>query len=241
MTVAATTSTPTASAATAAPADARTSLATNFNTFLTLLTAQMKNQDPLSPMDSTQFTQQLTQMTGVEQQLQTNDLLKQLVGNTSSGISAAVSLIGKNVRAASDAANLVNGQGKWTYKLDRAASDVKLEVLDANGKVVAAQAPTDNAIGDHDFTWDGKGPTGSKLPDGVYTLRVTATDTAGVTVPSTTYVQGIVTAVEQAGGSTQITINGGKVAWDHVTAISQPAATTTANNTDSQTPSTPAA
>ena len=103
MTVAATTSTPTASPA-AAPASARTSLATNFNTFLTLLTAQMKNQDPLSPMDSTQFTQQLTQMTGVEQQLQTNDLLKQLVSNTSSGISSAVSLIGKNVRAVSDTA-----------------------------------------------------------------------------------------------------------------------------------------
>jgi flagellar basal-body rod modification protein FlgD len=238
MTVAATTNTPTASAATAAPADARTSLATNFNTFLTLLTAQMKNQDPLSPMDSTQFTQQLTQMTGVEQQLQTNDLLKQLVSNTSSGISSAVSLIGKNVRAVSDTAALAAGQAKWTYSLDRAATDVKLEILDANGKVVDAQAPTDNAIGDHAFTWDGKGPTGSKLSDGVYTLRVTATDSAGANVPSTTYVQGIVTGVEQVAGVPQITVNGGKVAWDHVTSVSLPTPSTT---TDSQTPSTPAA
>ncbi|MDB5468086.1 MAG: flgD, partial [Phenylobacterium sp.] len=217
---------------------ARTSLATNFNTFLTLLTAQMKNQDPLSPMDSTQFTQQLTQMTGVEQQLQTNDLLKQLVSNTSSGISSAVSLIGKNVRAVSDTAALTAGQAKWTYSLDRAATDVKLEILDANGKVVDAQAPTDNAIGDHAFTWDGKGPTGSKLSDGVYTLRVTATDSAGAKVPSTTYVEGIVTGVEQVAGVPQITVNGGKVAWDHVTSVSLP---TTSSTTGSQTPSTPAA
>jgi len=73
----------------------RARLAENFDTFLSLLTTQLKNQDPLSPLDSNQFTQQIVQMTGVEQQLQTNDLLKKLVGNTASGVSTAVSLIGK--------------------------------------------------------------------------------------------------------------------------------------------------
>src|SRR3954465_2977245 len=83
----------------------RARLAENFDTFLTLLTTQLRNQDPLSPMDSNQFTQQMVQMTGVEQQLMTNDLLKQLVGNTASGISASVALIGKDVSAiSSDAA-----------------------------------------------------------------------------------------------------------------------------------------
>ena len=80
----------------------RASLADNFNTFLSLLTTQLKNQDPPSPLDSNQFTQQLVQMTGVEQQLNANDLLKQLVANTASGISTAVSLIGKDVKAVSD-------------------------------------------------------------------------------------------------------------------------------------------
>src|SRR5689334_23087638 len=109
----------------------RARLAENFDTFLSLLTTQLKNQDPLSPLDSNQFTQQIVQMTGVEQQLLTNDLLKKLVSNTGSGVSTAVSLIGKEVRAESaDAALKSGGSAQWTYSLDRAASDVKVEVLD---------------------------------------------------------------------------------------------------------------
>jgi flagellar basal-body rod modification protein FlgD len=215
----------------------RTRLAENFDTFLTLLTTQLKNQDPLSPMDSTQFTQQLVQMTGVEQQLMTNDLLKQLVGNTGSGISAAVSLIGKDVRALSDTAKLGGGEAKWTYKLDRDATDVKLEVLDSNGKVVHAAAPTDNKAGDHRFTWDGKGASGSALPDGLYKLRITAKDGSGTPVSLTTYVEGVVTGVQQADGQTQLTINGGPVAWDKVTTINLPPPLTAANDTDAD-PST---
>jgi flagellar basal-body rod modification protein FlgD len=191
-------------------------------------------------MDSTQFTQQLVQMTGVEQQLQTNDLLKQLVGNTSSGISAAVSLIGKDVRATSNTTALTNGQAKWTYALDTAASDTKIEVLDANGAVVHAEQAADNSAGDHSFTWDGKGPSGNKLPDGTYTLKVTATGANGAAVNSTTYVQGVVTSVEQSNGTTMITVNGGQVPWDQVTSITQPA-TASNSNTDGQTSSSAAA
>src|SRR5579863_9689138 len=72
----------------------------NYDTFLTLLTTQLKNQDPLSPLDTNQFTQQLTQMTGVEQQLLSNQLLQQLVNqNQGGGLTSAVGLIGKNVTA----------------------------------------------------------------------------------------------------------------------------------------------
>lgn len=209
--------------ATATDGGARTRLAENFDTFLTLLTTQMKNQDPLSPMDSNQFTQQLTQMTGVEQQLLTNDLLKQLVGNTASGISAAVSLIGKTVRAVSDDANLSKGEAKWVYTLDQAASDLKVEVLDSNGSVVAAVSPTEKGAGDHAFTWNGKGAAGSTLPDGTYTLRVTAKGSDGKAIASTTYVEGMVTGVEQSSGQTLISINGGQVEWTKITNIAQPA------------------
>lgn len=243
MTVGSTTQTPTTNTTnttnTSSNSSGAAQLTQSFDTFLTLLTTQMKNQDPTSPMDSTQFTQQLVQMTGVEQQLQTNDLLKQLVGNTSSGISAAVSLIGKDVRAVSDTANLANGKASWTYNLDAAAADTKIEVLDSNGTVVHAEEATNNAIGDHAFNWDGKGPTGAKLADGTYTLRVTATDANGKAVTSTNYVEGLVTAVEQNNGSTMITINGGQVDWGKVTSITQPANTST--NTDAQNASTAAA
>jgi flagellar basal-body rod modification protein FlgD len=203
------------------------SLADNFNTFLTLLTTQLKNQDPTAPLDSNQFTQQLVQMTGVEQQINANDLLTQLVANTSSGISTAVTLIGKNVKAVSDNANLTNGQAQWTYNLSAAASDLKVEVLDANGKVVHAEAPTDMKAGDHAFSWNGKDQTNTQLPNGgTYTLRVTALDSAGQAITETNFVQGVVTGVTTANGSTSITVNGGPVDWSKVTSIEQVPATT---------------
>lgn len=232
----------TVSSTTAAPKDSsalgKARLAENFDTFLTLLTTQLKNQDPLSPMDSNQFTQQMVQMTGVEQQLLTNDLLKQLVGNNANGVSTAVSLIGKDVRAVSDDAAIKDKQAKWVYKLDAAAAQTKVEVVDSAGKVVHAEtlkAEADNKAGEHAFTWNGKDVTGRQLDEGgVYTLRLTPLDADGKAVTSTTYVQGIVTGVVQQDGSTFVTINGGKVTWDKVTSITQPAVpatTTTSDNT----------
>lgn len=234
--------TPTA-AATDTAALGRARLAENFDAFLSLLTVQLKNQDPLSPLDSNQFTQQLVQMTGVEQQLLTNDLLKKLVGNTASGVSTAVSLIGKEVRAVSSDAALAGGDARWTYTLDRPASDVKLEILDSRGRVVRALAPSDNKAGEHTLTWDGKGDGGSTLPDGVYSLRVTARDSQGTAVRSTVFADGLVTGVEQADGRTLITVNGAKVLWDKVTTIRQPAEPASAgvnDNPDGKT-SSPAA
>lgn len=239
-----------ASTGTTTAAAGRTRLAENFDTFLTLLTTQLKNQDPMSPMDSTQFTQQLVQMTGVEQQLLTNDLLEKLVSNTGSGVSTAVSLIGKDVRAEADVAALKNKKAEWTWNLSRDASDVKLEVLDSKGRIVQSIAPTDKKAGDHTFTWDGKNSAGSDMADGTYTLRVTAKDGAGSTVTSKIYADGLVTGVEQsADGSTLLTIKGAQVPWDKLVRIRQPeetatetAATTgdTSNNADDKT-SSPAA
>lgn len=238
------------SSATTASATGRTRLAENFDTFLTLLTTQLKNQDPLSPMDSTQFTQQLVQMTGVEQQLLTNDLLEKLVSNTGSGIATAVSLIGKEVRADSNLGALSGGKAEWVYKLDRAASDVKIEVLDSKGRVVQTVAPTDNKAGEHTFKWDGKTAGGSTAADGVYSLRVTAKDTEGSTVPTGVVAQGVVTGVQQVDGQTVVTINGAQIPWEKITLIRQApqpetdeteTASTNNNNPEDEETSTPAA
>ena len=182
-------------------------------------------------MDSNQFTQQIVQMTGVEQQLLTNDLLKKLVGNTGSGVSTAVALIGKEVRAEADASGLKGGKASWTYNLDRAADDVKIEVLNDRGAVVRSIAPTDNKAGDHAFVWDGKSQAGTQLADGTYTLRVTAKDSEGSTVTSKVFADGLVTGVEQKDGSTLLTINGAQVPWDKIVNIRQPPAPTTTATT----------
>jgi flagellar basal-body rod modification protein FlgD len=228
MTVTPTTQTPAATPSTSAPSSATMqgldSLTSNFNTFLTLLTTQLKNQDPTSPLDSNQFTQQLVQMTGVEQQLNTNSLLQQVVSNTSGGVATAVGLIGKQVKATSDTANLTNGQAQWTYNLPAAAADLKVQVLDSNGNIVSSSAPTDLTAGDHAFTWNGKDLSGAQLPNGgTYTLKVTATDASGTALATTNYVQGVVTGVTQNNGSSSITVNGGSVDVSKVISINQAA------------------
>lgn len=200
----------------------RARLAENFDTFLSLLTTQLKNQDPLSPLDSNQFTQQIVQMTGVEQQLLTNDLLKKLVANTGSGVATAVSLIGKSVQAEGAETALSNGSASWTYDLGRAASDVKLEVLDSKGHVVRAVAPTANGAGKHTFAWDGKGDNGTLQPDGLYSLRITAKDGSGTAVSSKVFADGLVTGVQQVNGQTLVTINGAQVPWEKILQIKQP-------------------
>ena len=225
MDVAATTATAAAAASATGDTTAigRARLAENFDTFLSLLTTQLKNQDPLSPLDSNQFTQQIVQMTGVEQQLATNDLLKKLVSNTTSGIATAVSLIGKEVRAEADVAALKDHKAEWTYKLDRAATDVKLEVLDSKGRIVATRAAADAKTGENKFTWDGKTSGGAVLADGVYSLRVSAKDSTGSVVPSKVFADGLVTGVEQADGTTLLTINGAQIPWEMLVTIRQPA------------------
>ena len=222
---------PPAPVATASTSAGRTRLAENFDMFLTLLTTQMKNQDPTSPMDSNQFMAQLVQMTGVEQQLATNDLLKQLVSNTSTSLANVVDLIGKEVRAATNEAGLANGQAKWGYTLSANAADVKIEVLDSTGFPVRtlAGAEADMKAGDHSFVWDGKNDHGAAQPDGVYTLRVTAKDAGEKAVPLTTYVQGVVTGIQQENGQGIITLNGAKVPLSAITSIAQ--ATPATSNT----------
>lgn len=227
---------PTAAANNSAAATGRTRMADSYETFMSLLTAQIKNQDPLSPMDSTQFTQQLVQMTGVEQQLLTNDLLEKLVTNTGSGIQTSVSLLGRDVRAINSDAKLTAGKAEWSYKLDREATDVTIEVLNEFGKTVQVIKPTDNKAGDHTFTWNGKDRTDQQLPNGgTYTLKVTAKDSAGAAVPVTNFVQGVVTGVEQVNGQTLITVNGVKVGWEKVTSIAEaPKAPTTTETPESE-------
>ena len=168
---------PTAAANNSAAATGRTRMADSYETFMSLLTAQIKNQDPLSPMDSTQFTQQLVQMTGVEQQLLTNDLLEKLVTNTGSGIQTSVSLLGKEVRAAGDLAKLTAGKAEWNFKLGADAADVTVEVLDSAGKVVQIAKLSGDQLkaGEQTFAWNGKDRTGAQLANGgQYSLRITA-------------------------------------------------------------------
>lgn len=173
-------------------------LASNFQTFLSLLTSQLKNQDPLSPVDSNQFTAQLTQMAGVEQQLLTNDLLTGLLkAQQGDGLTGAAQYIGKDATAVWSATRFEDGEASWSYELAGDATTATLQVLDASGKVVWSGPAPEKTNGMHDFKWDGKTTGGGQVDDGgVYTLKVVAKDGAGKAVDSQVLIRGRVTGVE---------------------------------------------
>lgn len=183
-------------------------LASNFETFLSLLTAQLKNQDPLSPVDSNQFTAQLTQMAGVEQQLLTNTLLNSLLqAQQGDGLTGAAQYIGKDATAVWAATRFEDGEANWSYELGGSATTATIQVLDASGNVVWSGDAPAKTNGMHDFKWDGKTTGGGQVDDGgVYTMKVFAKDGAGKDVDSQVIIRGRVTGVEMYDGQAFVTI-----------------------------------
>lgn len=183
-------------------------LASNFETFLSLLTSQLKNQDPLSPVDSNQFTAQLTQMAGVEQQLLTNELLKSLVSaQGGGGLESAANYIGKEATAAWSATKFTDGEAAWSYEIASNASTAKLEVVDGSGNVVWSGDAPDKTTGVHEFSWDGEATSGNDGEEGqVYSLRVLAKDASGGAIDAQVLTQGRVTGVEMYDGEVFLTV-----------------------------------
>lgn len=198
-------------------------LASNFETFLKLLTAQLKNQDPLSPLDSNEFTAQLTQMAGVEQQLLTNDLLTSLLAqNSGASLADASNYMGSQATAAWSAVKVENGKATWSYELAKDATSAKVQVLDAAGTVVFTGDAGDLSSGVHDFTWDGKTSAGGQAQDGsVYTLKITATGPNGAAVDSQVLVRGRVTGVELYDGEPHLTIGSSILPLSSVIALEE--------------------
>lgn len=201
----------------------QTMMASNFETFLSLLTAQLKNQDPLSPVDSNQFTAQLTQMAGVEQQLLTNELLKgMLEAQGGGGLGEAADFIGKEATAAWPATRFEDGQARWSYELAGDAASATLQVVNGSGQVVWQGEAPDKTTGVHDFTWDGEGSTGADAAEGeVYTLKVVATNAAGESLDAQVLTRGRVSGVEMYDGEIFLTVGAAVLPMSSVIALEE--------------------
>jgi flagellar basal-body rod modification protein FlgD len=196
-----------------------TDLSSNFSTFLTLLTTQLKNQDPTSPMDSNQFTQQLVMYSQVEQQINTNDNLKTLISQgTSNAAGMTTSYLGKKVSVTNGQASLTGGSATWTYNLKTTAATAQLTISDSTGKTVFA-GTGGTVAGNNTFTWDGKDINGNQLPDGPYKLTVTAADSAGNGVTNTVISTGTVTQIDMTGTAPQLIVGNMEVGLGDIATV----------------------
>src|SRR5882757_4277851 len=155
---------------------AGSTLAGNFQTFLTLLTTQLQNQNPLDPLDTNQFTQQLVQFAGVEQQLKTNDQLTALVSLQQTAQSTqALGFVGKTAVVDGSTTNLVNSAASWNLSVPT-NSNVNVTIANSTGQNVFSGNYPVTAGANQAFAWDGKGNDGTQWPDGKYTMTATALD-----------------------------------------------------------------
>ncbi len=210
---------PASPAASTSSTDPMAQLSGNFSTFLTLLTTQLKNQDPTSPMDSNQFTQQLVMYSQVEQQIQSNTNLKTLISQgTSSASSTATQYLGKKVSVTNGQASLTSGAAAWTYNLGTAAAATSLTVTDASGKVVYT-GKGETTSGNHTFGWDGKDNNGNQLADGSYKLTVAAADSGGAPVTTTVASAGTVTQIDMTTGTPQLVVGNMEIGLGDIAAV----------------------
>jgi flagellar basal-body rod modification protein FlgD len=170
-------------------------IAGNFQTFLQLLTTQLKNQNPLDPLDTNQFTQQLVQFAQVEQQLKSNDQLSQLVKLEQTAQSTyALAFVGQTVAVDGTTAPLVNSSATWSLSVPKPAS-ATINILAPSGQTVYSGNYT-LETGSHPFVWDGKDASGLQWPDGNYTISITAKDATGQPVSIPTEIQATVDSAD---------------------------------------------
>jgi flagellar basal-body rod modification protein FlgD len=219
-TPAATTASPIVSGTTTLPASSSSSatagtnalasqqIAGNFQSFLTLLTTQLKNQNPLDPLDTNQFTQQLVEFAGVQQQLNTNSQLTTLVSLQQTAQSTqALTFVGKTAVVKGDTAALTNSTATWDLNVPSNAT-VNVSIANSSGQTVFTGQYSATAGNNQPFTWNGKGTDGTQWPAGQYKLTATATDSSGNSVGITTAVQGVVSSVDLTQSPPLLTISG---------------------------------
>ncbi len=198
----------------------RATIAENFDTFLQILTTQLRNQNPLDPLDTNQFTQQLVQFTGVEQQLKTNEYLEAMITSTqNSGNAQAVSYVGKVVTAEGSKSELVSGAARWHFAVET-ATNITATVRDQNGNVVYTKTGS-VAQGESVFTWDGVGDDGRTRADGSYTITIEGRDSNGKLVPVATEMTGEVTGVDFTGTEPVLMIGTARVNLSAVLSVRQ--------------------
>jgi flagellar basal-body rod modification protein FlgD len=197
-------------------------IAGNFDEFLQLLTTQLQNQDPMDPLDTNSFTQELVEFASVEQQIDMNTNMSSLISlqQASTDVSA-LQLVGSTVTVSGSSAtlsNATNSPATWTLNSPSAAT-ANITITNSSGQTVYTGTTSLNA-GTQTYTWNGQGTNGVTEPDGAYTLAISATSASGQSVSVSSQVQGVVTAVDTSANPPTLTIGGQSVPMSEIESIS---------------------
>lgn len=198
------------------------SIGGDFDTFLQLLTTQLQNQDPLDPLDTDQFTEQLVEFASVEQQVNMNTNLQTLISmQQTSEATSALQLVGSTVTLSGNAATLSNATGSpasWSLTTTTPAT-ANITITSAAGTTAYSGTVALNA-GTQSYTWNGQGNNGQTWPDGTYTLSINATGANGQAASVSTQVQGTISGVNLSTNPPTVTVGGQNVQISQITSIS---------------------
>jgi flagellar basal-body rod modification protein FlgD len=207
------------SAASSATALANQQIAGNFQSFLTLLTTQLQNQNPLDPLDTNQFTQQLVEFAGVQQQLNTNDSLATLVSLQQTAQSTqALGFVGKTAVVDGSTATVINSAATWDLNVPK-DSNLNITITSSTGQTAYSGTYAATAGDNQAFAWNGVGNDGTQWPDGQYKMTATAVDSTGNSVAITTQIQGTVSSVDLTQTPPLLTIDGQTYTVDQIRSI----------------------
>jgi flagellar basal-body rod modification protein FlgD len=208
-------------AAGAAGSAASQQIAGNFDMFLQLLTTQLQNQDPLDPLDTNQFTEQLVEFASVEQQVDMNTNMQTLISmQQTTEATSALQLVGATVTVAGSSAPLSNATGTpatWSLSTTTPATG-NVTITSAAGTTAYTGTVALNA-GTQTYTWNGVGNNGQTWPDGTYTISINATGANGQAVTVSTQTQGTVSGVNLSTNPPTLTVSGQTVQISQVTSI----------------------
>jgi flagellar basal-body rod modification protein FlgD len=199
------------------------SLTENFDDFLLMLTTQLQHQDPLSPTDATEFTNQLVQFSQLEQQISQSSKIEDLIALQQAAEQlGAVNYLGKTVEVESDLTLLEDGSATISYDMPAGAVTASIGIVDSTGRFIKAFS-ADTAAGRHEVTWDGTDTQGVVQPDGPYTVVVTAVDADEIPFDAIpVFFTGTADAVWQSEGETFVTVGPIDIPLDRILSVMSP-------------------
>lgn len=194
--------------------------------FLQLLVAQMKNQNPAEPMDNNEFVNQSAAFSSLEQLINLSeqlDSLNKLVESLSSNnqLLTASNFIGKEVNYLGNYTTFDGNDAEITFQLENKPAKVDITIIDGAGQAIAKLTTSEAVSGKNKVIWDGKNFNGQKVPEGTYAFQVDAYGENGVSMPVSTYSEGLVTGVVNDAGELKFNVNGNMVTMDQILSVNE--------------------